>query len=74
MRTELIILMCPEVSMTNLDMHKLREKIEDHTHFGPEIDQGYCPDCPPKASEEKQLGKQLPPPDLPFGRAPIKSK
>jgi type II secretory pathway component GspD/PulD (secretin) len=70
MRSELIILMCPEVTMTNLDVHKLREKIEDHTHFGPELDQGYCPDCPPKASEEKQL----PPPDLPFGRAPIKSK
>jgi len=69
-RTELIILMCPEVTITNLDVHKLREKIEDHTHFGPEIDQGYCPDCPPKAIEEKQL----PPPDLPFGRAPIKSK
>jgi general secretion pathway protein D len=70
MRSELIILMCPEVTITNLDVHKLREKIEDHTHFGPEIDQGYCPDCPPKAIEEKQL----PPPDLPFGRAPIKSK
>jgi general secretion pathway protein D len=70
MRSELIILMCPEVTMTNLDVHKLREKIEDHTHFGPEIDQGYCPDCPPKAIEQKQL----PPPDLPFGRAPIKSK
>jgi general secretion pathway protein D len=70
MRSELIILMCPEVTMTNLELHKLREKIEDHTHFGPELDQGYCPDCPPKAVEEKQL----PPPDLPFGRAPIKSK
>jgi general secretion pathway protein D len=73
MRSELIILMCPEVTMTNLELHKLREKIEDHTHFGPELDQGYCPDCPPKATEEKQLGKQLPPPDLPFG-TPIKSK
>src|SRR5437588_12120553 len=70
MRSELIILMCPEVTITNLELHKLREKIEDHTHFGPELDQGYCPDCPPKAIEEKQL----PPPDLPFGRAPIKSK
>jgi general secretion pathway protein D len=70
MRSELIILMCPEVTMTNLELHKLREKIEDHTHFGPELDQGYCPDCPPKAIEEKQL----PPPDLPFGREPIKSK
>jgi len=69
-RNELIILMCPEVTITNLDVHKLREKIEDHTHFGPDIDQGYCPDCPPRAREEKQL----PPPDLPFGREPIKSK
>jgi type II secretory pathway component GspD/PulD (secretin) len=70
MRSELIILMCPEVTMTNLELHKLREKIEDHTHFGPDLDQGYCPDCPPKATQEKQL----PPPDLPFGRAPVRSK
>ncbi len=69
-RSELIILMCPEVTQTNLELHRLREKIEDHTHFGPEIDQGYCPDCPPRASDEKQL----PSPDLPFGREPIKSK
>jgi len=69
-RSELIILMCPEVTMTNLEMQKLREKVEDHTHFGPELDQGYCPDCPPKAIEEKQL----PPPDLPFGKQPTKSK
>ena len=70
-RSELIILMCPQVTMTNLEMQKLREKVEDHTHFGPELDQGYCPDCPPKTIEEKQLpGKQLPPPDLPFGNKP----
>jgi general secretion pathway protein D len=74
MRSELIILMCPEVTMTNLEMQKLREKIEDHTHFGAEIDQGYCPDCPPRATEEKQLPGQLPPPDLPFGKTQIKSK
>jgi type II secretory pathway component GspD/PulD (secretin) len=70
-RSELIILMCPEVSLTKLDEMRLREKIEDHTHFGPEIDQGYCPDCPPRGMGEKQLDKQmprqLPPPDLPFG-------
>jgi type II secretion system protein D len=75
MRTELIILMCPEVTMTALEMQKLREKVEDHTHFGPELDQGYCPDCPPRTSGEKQLpGKQLPPPDLPFGNQPTKTK
>jgi len=69
-RSELIILMCPEVTQTNLELHRLREKIEDHTHFGPEIDQGDCPDCPPRASDEKQL----PAPDLPFGRESTRSK
>ena len=72
-RSELIIMMCPEVTLTKLDLLRFREKAEDHTHFGPEIDQGYCPDCPPNAMEEKQLDKQLPPPDLPFGREPIKA-
>jgi type II secretion system protein D len=67
-RSELIILMCPEVTLTKLDLLRLREKAEDHTHFGPEIDQGYCPDCPPSGNQEKQLDKQLPPPDLPFGK------
>ena len=73
MRSELIILMCPEVTLTKLDLLRLREKTEDHTHFGPEIDQGYCPDCPPSGIEEKQLDKQLPPPDLPFGNEPTKT-
>jgi general secretion pathway protein D len=73
-RSELIVLMCPEVTLTNLDLMRFREKAEDHTHFGPEIDQGYCPDCPPpREMEEKQLDKQLPPPDLPFGKEPIKA-
>jgi general secretion pathway protein D len=61
MRTELIILMCPEVTLTNLDMYRLRQKAEDKTHFGPEIDQGECPDCPPRPGADKQL----PAPDLP---------
>jgi general secretion pathway protein D len=73
MRTELIILMCPEVTLTDLDLHHLREKQEDKTHFGPEIDQGNCPDCPPRAGEGKQL-EQLPPPDLPSVKDVIKSK
>ena len=54
-RTELIILMCPEVTLTKLDLYRLRAKNEDKTHFGPEIDQENCPDCPPRAGEEKQL-------------------
>ena len=59
-RTELIILMQPEVSLTKLDMYRLRQKNQDRTHFGPELEQDDCPDCPPLND-----GKQLPPPDLP---------
>jgi general secretion pathway protein D len=61
MRTELIILMRPEVSLTKLDVYRLRQKSEDRTHFGPELEQDDCPDCPPQLD-----GKQLPPPDLPM--------
>ena len=61
MRTELIILMRPEVSLTKLDLYRLRQKNEDRTHFGPELEQDDCPDCPPQFD-----GKQLPPPDLPM--------
>jgi len=60
MRTELIILMRPEVSLTKLDLYRLRQQNQDRTHFGPELNQDDCPDCPPLAD-----GKQLPPPDLP---------
>jgi len=61
MRNELVILMRPEVSLTKLDLYRLRQKNEDRTHFGPELDQDDCPDCPPQFD-----GKQLPPPDLPM--------
>jgi type II secretion system protein D len=62
-RRELIILMCPEVTLTKLDLYRLRQKWENtHTHFGPELDQAECPDCP-KVETGKQLN--LPPPDLP---------
>ncbi len=60
MRNELIILMHPEVTLTKLDSYRLRQKHEDRTHFGPDLEQDDCPDCPPPAD-----GKQLPPPDLP---------
>ncbi|MGH8092910.1 MAG: secretin N-terminal domain-containing protein [Chthoniobacterales bacterium] len=60
MRTELIVLMRPEVTLTKLDLYRLRQKHEDHSHFGPELEQDDCPDCPPLPD-----GKQLPPPDLP---------
>jgi type II secretion system protein D len=64
-RTELIVLMCPEVSLTKLDAYRLRQKWEDTTHFGPELDQSTCPDCP-KMESGKQM--DLPPPDLPAGK------
>ncbi len=64
MRTELIILMRPEVTLTKLDLYRLRQKNGEHTHFGPEIDQGDCPDCPTNVGEDKQL----PPPDLPAAK------
>ena len=54
-RTELIILMRPEVTLTKLDLYRLRRKSEDKTHFGPEIDQNDCVDCPPRVGEDKQL-------------------
>ena len=60
-RTELIILMQPEVALTKLDLHRLRQKHEDKMHFGPEIDQD-CPDCP-APSEDKEI--VLPGPDMP---------
>jgi type II secretion system protein D len=63
-RTELIILMRPEVTMTKLDMAKLRAKHEDRTHFGAELNQDDCPDCPPRNGEDKEL----PPPDLPMSK------
>jgi type II secretory pathway component GspD/PulD (secretin) len=66
-RTELIVLMRPEVALTKLDLYRMRQKIEDRTHFGPELEQDDCPDCP-KTGDGKQIpsDKQiLLPPDLP---------
>jgi general secretion pathway protein D len=63
LRRELIVLMCPQVTLTKLDQYRLRQKWEDaNTHLGPELDQGECTDCP-KTDRGKQL--PLPPPDIP---------
>lgn len=70
-RTELIVLMRPEVTLTPLHQQQLREKTENKTHFGPEIDQDDCIDCPPAVDgkQTQAIDKQLPlpPPDLPPG-------
>jgi general secretion pathway protein D len=62
-RKELIVLMRPEVALTKLDAYRLRQKTQDRTHFGPELDQDDCPECP-KPGDGKQSG-DLPAPDLP---------
>jgi len=62
LRRELIVLMCPQVTLTKLDQYRLRQKWENTTHFGPDLDQGECADCP-RPREGKQL--TLPPPDIP---------
>ena len=64
-RQELIILMRPEVTLTKLDAYRLRQKNEDRTHFGPELEQDDCPECP-KVEAGKQL--TLPPPDIPAAK------
>lgn len=61
-RRELLILMRPEVALTKLDLYRLRQKTEDKSHFGPEINNDDCPDCP-VPGDGKQL--ELPAPDLP---------
>jgi hypothetical protein len=50
------------VTLTKLDAYRLRQRYENTTHFGPDLDQNECPDCP-KTREGKQL--TLPPPDIP---------
>jgi general secretion pathway protein D len=61
-RKELIVLMRPEVALTKLDLFRLRQKNEDKTHMGPELNQDECPECP-KPGDGKQY--DLPAPDLP---------
>jgi general secretion pathway protein D len=61
-RTELIILMRPEVALTKLDLFRLRQKNEDKTHLGPELDQDDCPDCPLPGVDKEIV---LPGPDMP---------
>jgi general secretion pathway protein D len=61
-RQELIILMCPQVTLTKLEAFRLRQRYENTTHFGADLDENDCPDCP-KTQEGKQL--MLPPPDIP---------
>jgi hypothetical protein len=57
--------MRPEVTLTKLDAYRLRQKQEDNTHFGPELEQDDCPECP-RPMEGKQF--TLPPPDIPAAK------
>ena len=64
-REELVILMRPEVSLTQTDLQRLRQKASEKTHFGPELNQDDCPDCPPGVIMQDGKQVQLPAPDLP---------
>jgi type II secretory pathway component GspD/PulD (secretin) len=61
-RTELIILMRPQVTLTNLDMYRLRVKNEQKTHFGADLNEEEA--VAPEAGSKEEL----PPPDLPAGK------
>jgi hypothetical protein len=64
--------MKPKVTLTPLEQLQLRQKTEEKTHFGPELDETDCPDCP-QTGDNKQarttttVDKQLPAPDFPQG-------
>jgi hypothetical protein len=60
----LIVLMRPEVTLTKLDLQRIRQKHEVRTHVGPELDQDDCPDCP-KPIEQQDSKDVMTPPDLP---------
>ncbi len=62
-RQELIILMRPEVTLTKLDLMRLRQKNENKTHFGPELDTDDCPDCPKPGDSKEMMPPDLPPSD-----------
>jgi general secretion pathway protein D len=67
-RTELIVLMRPEVSLTNLDLYRLRVKNEKRTHFGADLDED---ENMPEEEGGKQLPgpiQEMPPPDIPLER------
>lgn len=64
-RAELIVLMRPEVTLTNLDLYRLRVKNEQRVHMGSDLNEEE------KLTPEK-TGKELPPPDLPPDLPPQK--
>jgi len=69
-RTELIILMRPEVTLTKLDLYRLRRTTQEKMAIDKELDK-QPPLSQGQDEEEYQSSeKELPPPDLP----PIKSK
>jgi hypothetical protein len=64
----LIVLMRPEVTLTNLDLYRLRVKNEKRTHFGADLDEE---ENISEEGEGKQLPgpiQEMPPPDIPLER------
>ncbi len=62
-RRELIVLMRPEVTLTKTDLQRLRQKQEQKTHIGPELDEDDCPDCPKPMDSKEMTAPDLPPSD-----------
>jgi type II secretory pathway component GspD/PulD (secretin) len=69
-RTELIILMRPEVTLTKLDLYRLRQTTKEKMALNKELDKHPPLNQGEYEEEYESSEKQLPPPDLP----PIKEK
>ena len=70
MRTELIVLMRPEVSLTKLDLYRLRHNTKSKMALNKELDQHPPLNQGEEGEEYESSGKELPAPDLP----PIRQK
>ncbi len=70
MRTELIILMRPEVTLTKLDLYRLRQTTKEKMALNKELDKQPPLNQGQDEEEYESSEKQLPPPDLP----PVKEK
>ena len=67
-RTELIILMRPEVTLTKADLYRLRQTTKDKMAVSKDIDKQPPLNQGEEGEEYETSEKQLPPPDLPPAR------
>jgi len=67
-RTELIILMRPEVTLTKADLYRLRQTTKEKMAVSKELDKQPPLNQGEEGEEYETSEKQLPPPDLPPAR------